>query len=172
LITVKTKKTAYPFNMIQRIQTIFLFLIAVAMGVALLSPIWHKMGLVPTDMANLTAMQLTVQKGITSFVTPLWYLTALLVGVATLAIYAIFQFKNRLLQTGLCAGNALLLTVAMGVVLYNTILGPGKTYGDPADNGTFDTGFFALVAALVFNALANRFIRRDDRLVRESNRLR
>jgi hypothetical protein len=158
--------------MIQRIQTIFLFLIVVAMGVALFSPIWEKAGVTPADMAHLSAFQLTVQKGITSFVTPLWYLVALLVGVATLSVYAIFQYKNRLLQTGLCAGNALLLTVTMGIILYNTILSTSKTYGNPADNGTFQTGFFAIVAALLFNALANRFIRRDEKLVRESNRLR
>jgi Domain of unknown function (DUF4293) len=158
--------------MIQRIQTIFLFLISVAMGVALASPIWQKTGLLPTEMAQMSAFQLIVQKGITSYITPLWYLTALLVGVATLSLYAIFQYKNRLLQTGLCAGNALLLTATMGVVLYQTLLSTSKTLGNPDDNGTFQTGFFAIVAALVCNAIANRFIRRDEKLVRESNRLR
>ncbi len=158
--------------MIQRIQTIFLFFIVVAVGVALFSPIWEKAGIGPTDMAHLSAVELTVQKGITSFVTPLWYVVALLVGVATLSMYAIFQYKNRLLQTGLCAGNALLLTATMGIVMYQTILSTSKTYGNPAENGDFKIGFFAIIFALLFNALANRFIRRDEKLVRESNRLR
>jgi hypothetical protein len=157
--------------MLQRVQSIFLLLIAVAMGVALASPIWQKVGQQPTELAQLSAIQLTAQKGITSYVTPLWYLVALMGLVMGLSIYAITQFKNRLLQTGLCAGNALLLTAIMGIIIYQTLY-LGKEYGNAADQGQFQTGFYAIIAALICNALANRFIRRDEKLVRESDRLR
>lgn len=157
--------------MIQRVQTIFLFLIAVAMGVALANPLWEKVGTQPSEMAHLTALQYSQQQGMTTFVTPMWYL-GLLIGLVVLSsFYAIFQYRNRLTQTALCAVNALMLTAIMGIVLYRTLYA-GKAYGSPADQGNFLLGFYAIIAALVFNALANRFIRRDEKLVRGSDRLR
>ena len=39
--------------MIQRVQTILLFLITIAMGIALILPLWEKVGATPTDMAHL-----------------------------------------------------------------------------------------------------------------------
>lgn len=157
--------------MIQRIQTIFLFLIAVAMGVALANPLWEKAGTTSPEMAHLNALQYSQQQGLTTFVTPMWYLGLLLALVALSSLYALFQYRNRLTQTALCAVNALMLTAIMGIVLYRTLYA-GKEYGNPADQGEFLLGFYAIIAALVFNALANRFIRRDEKLVRGSDRLR
>lgn len=157
--------------MIQRIQTLFLFLIAVAMGVALANPLWEKLGASPSEMAHLTALQYTYQQGVTTYVDMVWYLTLLIALVGLLATYAIFQYRNRLTQTALCAVNALMLTAIMGIILYKTLYA-GKQYGNPADQGNFLLGFYAIIAALVFNALANRFIRRDEKLVRGSDRLR
>lgn len=169
--------------MIQRVQTIFLFLIVIAMGVALANPIWQKAGKISTEMAHLTALQYSEQQTIptqagvpasttpTTIITSVWYLGLLLALVALSSLYAIFQYRNRLTQTALCAVNALLLTAVMGIVLYRTLYA-GKAYGNPDDQGTFLPGFYAIIAALVFNALANRFIRRDERLVRGSDRLR
>lgn len=157
--------------MLQRVQSIFLFLISVAMGVALLNPLWEKTGKVSNEMARLTALQYSQQEGVSTFITPLWYLAILIVGVGLLSLFAIFQYRNRLRQTMLCAMNAILLTVIMAITLYQTLY-KGKAYGNPEDQGTFLIGFYALIAALVCNALANRFIRRDERTVRESERFR
>ena len=157
--------------MIQRVQTIFLFLIVVAMGVALSNPLWEKAGARLPEMANLTALQYSYQQGVTTFITSVWYLGLLLGLVALSSLYAIFQYRNRLTQTALCAVNALMLTAIMGIVLYRTLYA-GKEFGNAADQGTFLTGFYAIIAALAFNALANRFIRRDEKLVRGSDRIR
>lgn len=169
--------------MIQRVQTIFLFLIAVAMGIALANPLWEKAGLQSAGIAQLTALQYTEQQAVsqqpglpaqnapTTIITSVWYLALLLGLVALTSLYAIFQYRNRLSQTALCAVNALMLTAIMGIILYRTLYA-GKAHGDPADQGTFLFGFYAIIAALVFNALANRFIRRDEKLVRGSDRLR
>lgn len=157
--------------MIQRIQTIFLFLIAVAMGVALSTPLWEKAGLQSPEYASLTALEYSQQQGATNFITPVWYLGLLLALVALSSLYAIFQYRNRLTQTALCAVNALMLTAIMGIVLYRTLYA-GQAYGNAADQGNFLPGFYAIIAALVFNALANRFIRRDEKLVRGSDRIR
>ena len=169
--------------MIQRVQTIFLFLIVVAMSVALSNPLWEKAGVRSSELANLTALQYSEQQAIpqqpglplstspTTVITPVWYLGLLLALVALSSVYAIFQYRNRLTQTALCAVNALMLTSIMGIILYRTLYA-GKAYGNSADQGNFLPGFYAIVAALVFNALANRFIRRDERLVRGSDRIR
>ncbi|NDU93402.1 DUF4293 domain-containing protein [Spirosoma terrae] len=157
--------------MIQRVQTIFLFLIVVAMGVALSTPIWEKAGLKSPEMAHLTAIQYSQQQGITNYVTSVWYLGLLLALVGLSSLYAIFQYRNRLTQTALCAVNALMLTAIMGIILYNTLY-KGKEYGNPADQGEFQLGFYAIIGALICNALANRFIRRDEKLVKDSDRLR
>ena len=141
------------------------------MGVALTNPIWQKTGLNPGDEAELTPLQYSYEQGVTTFTTPLWYLGGLLLLVAVMAVFAIFQYRKRLLQMGLCAANAILLTASMGVVLYNVLIN-GKKYGNAADQGSFMTGFWAIVVALILNALANRFIRRDEKIVRESNRIR
>ena len=157
--------------MIQRVQTIFLFFIAVAMGIALANPIWEKAGVVSPEMAHLSALQYTHQQGVTTYADTIWYLALLIALVGLSSFYAIFQYRNRLTQTALCAVNALMLTAIMGIILYKTLYA-GKAYGNPADQGTFLAGFYAIIAALVFNALANRFIRRDEKLVRGSDRLR
>ena len=169
--------------MIQRIQTIFLFLITIAMGVALVNPLWEKTGNQSSELAQLTALQYSEQQAVapqagvpvqgvpSASVTSVWYLGFLLALVALSSLYAIFQYRNRLTQTALCAVNALMLTAIMGIVLYRTLY-VGKVYGNPADQGTFLTGFYAIIVALICNALANRFIRRDEKLVRGSDRLR
>lgn len=169
--------------MIQRIQTIFLFLIVIAMGVALSNPLWEKTGARSSEFATLTALQYAEQQAIpqqpgvplsnspTTTITSIWYLGLLLALVALSSLYAIFQYRNRLTQTALCAVNALMLTAIMGIVLYRTLYS-GQAYGSAADQGNFLPGFYAIIASLVFNALANRFIRRDEKLVRGSDRIR
>lgn len=169
--------------MIQRVQTLFLFLIAVAMGVALLNPIWQKTGSTVSEMAYLTALEYgeqttpVQQPGVPpatapmTMVTSVWYLGLLIFLVGLSSTFAIFQYRNRLRQVGLCALNALLLTAIMGITVYRTLYG-AKAYGSPNDQGDFLLGFYAIIAALVFNFLANRFIRRDEKLVRGADRLR
>ncbi|WP_421828373.1 DUF4293 domain-containing protein [Larkinella sp.] len=157
--------------MLQRIQTIFLFLIVVSMALLLGFPIWEKTGATPTETASLTAWQLVYTQGISSQITPVYYLALMALVVAGVSLFTIFKYRNRLLQMGLCAINAIVLTALMGFVLYLTLY-KGKDFFNPDDQGHFRYGFFAIVAALIFNMLANRFIRRDEKLVQESNRLR
>lgn len=141
------------------------------MGFTLASPIWEKAGAQLPQKAQLTALQYSYQQGITTYVQPIWYLGVLVGLVGIVALYAMFQYKNRLQQQALCAVNSLLLMIVMGVILYRTLY-EGKSYGNSADQGSFMPGFYSLIGALICNALANRFIRRDEKLVRESNRFR
>ncbi len=141
------------------------------MGFAVASPIWEKAGPNLPEMARLTSFQYSYQAGVTTFIQPIWYLGALLALVGLVALYAMFQYKNRLQQQALCAVNSLLLMIITGLILYRTLY-LGKEYGNPADQGSFLPGFYAIIGSLFANGLANRFIRRDEKLVKESNRFR
>lgn len=141
------------------------------MGFAAASPIWEKAGPNLPEMARLSAFQYSYQQGVTTFVQPIWYLGGLLILIAIAALFAMFQYKNRLQQQAICAVNSLLLMIVMGLILYRTLY-LGKEYGNATDQGSFLPGFYAIIAALFCNALANRFIRRDEKMVKESNRFR
>ena len=158
--------------MIQRIQTIFLFLVAVAMGCVLLLPIWHKQG--TTQSAQLDAYSLAIYNGPVSD-TPASEITGIYVAIlaglsAAVALYSIFQYRNRLTQIKLGALNSLLMGGALLGAWY--LSNRGNQLIEGAENGDYLSGFYMPVAALLMNTLANRFIKRDEDLVRSADRLR
>ncbi len=157
--------------MLQRIQTIFLAIAIIGMGVFVSFPIWSKTG-ASGEQAFLDATKLTHQVNLVqSEVTPLYYLIILAVLVAGVSAYAILSFKNRVLQSALCAVNSILMTVMMGLVIYFTFYKTAKLF-EPELPGKYEIGFYGLVAAMLSNVFANRFIRKDERTVQKSNRLR
>ncbi|AYQ34031.1 MULTISPECIES: DUF4293 domain-containing protein [Runella] len=157
--------------MLQRIQTLFLAVVAVGIVGLLALPVWDKTAVDGTQSVHLTALRLVHEQGTSSFITPVWYIA--LVGgiVAGVAIFAISQYKNRLLQSGLCAANSILMTIIMGLIMY-FIFGKAKDLFEPNVTGSFGFGFYALVTSMLANVLANRFIRRDEKLVRSQDRMR
>ncbi len=157
--------------MFQRIQTLFLAVVSVAMLVVISMPIWDKFSTDNTQSAHLTALKLTHQQGITANITPVWYI-ALLAGIsAAIAAFTIFQYKNRTQQAVLCAINSILMTVLTGLVMYFAV-GQARNLFDPAEMGQFSIGFYGLITAIVANFLANRFIRKDEKFVRSQERMR
>jgi glucan phosphoethanolaminetransferase (alkaline phosphatase superfamily) len=158
--------------MLQRIQTLFLALVAIGMGVFIALPLWEKVAADGIQRASMTAMYLTYQPtAVQSSIQPVYYLTALAVLVAGIAVFAIFKYRNRLLQSALCAVNSILMTVMLATVVYQTFYKAAKLF-EPEQTGDYLIGFYALIVAMLANVLANRFIRRDERMVKESNRMR
>ena len=157
--------------MLQRIQTFFLALVAAGMVGMITLPIWDKVSADASQTAHLTALRLIHRQGISSSVTPVWYLALLGGIVAGVALFAIFQYKNRLLQSGICAANSILMTILTGLIMY-FIFGRANDFFEPAVSGTFGLGFYCLVLAMLANVLANRFIRRDEKFVRSQERMR
>lgn len=157
--------------MLQRIQTIFLAIAVIGMGVFVSFPVWTKVA-ASGESALLTATKLTHQINATqSEVTPLYYLAVLALLVAAVSGYALISFKNRVLQSALCAANSMLMTVMMGLIIYFTFYKTAKLF-EPELPGNYDIGFYGLIAAMLANVFANRFIRKDERTVQKSNRLR
>jgi len=161
--------------MIQRIQSVFLLIMALVMLSILFFPIWVKGSTETGEMVVLSAFQLTFKdistdpaRIISTYDT--FYIAILCVLSAGVAIFSIFQYKNRLNQIKLGALNSLLIG---GVVLCNYLFSDKGTDMIAADEpANFKIGFFLPVLALLFNSLANRFIRRDEKLVQSTNRMR
>lgn len=162
--------------MIQRIQTVFLFLAAVVMVAFLFLPIWGKVDFEAGELINLNAFQLVYtqeneagEEVIISVKETYWISIAAILAAAV-ALFSIFQYKNRLRQIQLGALNALLMGATIGLSFYYSTLGDKMM---PTEYpGEYKVGFYVIIAALLFNMLANRFIRKDEKLVRSANRIR
>ena len=166
--------------MIQRIQTIFLLLVALCMGLMFGFPVWEKISLAQNQAVQVDAYQLThytftgTNNDVVAEVlhkNSLWYI-ALLAGLSVIvALFAIFQYRNRTLQIKLGALNALLIGGTLIACTLATFQGD-KLIANAEGEGHYMTGFWLPAAALFFNLLANRFIRRDELLVRSADRFR
>jgi putative copper export protein len=157
--------------MIQRIQSVFLLLLALAMLSVLALSLWHKADPLSGQELTLTAFGLAF----TDAKNPhpagaAWIIAALALAAAVVAVVEIFQFRNRMLQLKLGALNILLITATIGAAFYYS--NQGERLLNPKLQGQFDIGFYLPTLALLLNLLANRFIRRDDQLVRSMDRLR
>lgn len=160
--------------MIQRVQTIFLFLVVVAMGITIGSPIWEQVDAssATTNSWNLTAFSLSNldPAGVEIQSTSKWYIAALASFAGLLALISIFQYKNRARQMMLNMINSLLM-VGLVAVVFLTTNGINQEIASQVA-GSYQIGFWAILAAMVCNMLANRFIRKDEALVRSVDRIR
>ncbi|MBB6328645.1 glucan phosphoethanolaminetransferase (alkaline phosphatase superfamily) [Algoriphagus iocasae] len=158
--------------MIQRVQSIFLFLVAAAMGVTLGMDLWHQVIADSGESFTLTALFLEKydNSGEVILSESKWYIAALASFVGFLAIISIFQYRNRGRQMMLNMVNSLLM-VGLVATIFLTTNGINSELG-ANDNGQYQIGFWAVLAAMVCNMLANRFIRKDEALVRSVDRIR
>ena len=101
---------------------------------------------------------------------PNWYLAALALAAVLVAWISIFQFKNRLNQMKLGALNALIMASCLGLSFY--IIAQNESSFSPETSGTISLGFYLPAFAMLLNILANRFIRKDEKLVKSVDRIR
>ena len=97
------------------------------------------------------------------------YIAGLAILAAIVSAFSIFKYTNRLTQMKLGLLNSMVIAgVAVCAML---VAGNADTFmtNYPKE---FKLGALLPVVALIFNSLANRFIRRDEKLVRDSDRMR
>ncbi len=154
--------------MIQRIQTVFLFLAIIALVLFNIFPYWQvaageegaRMQLMSYGFATTVQGETTVDYG-------LYALVAGLSGVAIIiALVEIFTYKNRLTQMKLAIANSFLMTATLVLMTY-FVVGLQEEY-----QGDFGLGIFVFALAMLLNILARRFIQKDEKLVRSVDRLR
>jgi glucan phosphoethanolaminetransferase (alkaline phosphatase superfamily) len=157
--------------MIQRVQTIFLFLIAVGMGVTLSTQLWMQ-GDVDGDYWTLSAFMLTNldQGGEVIQSSSKWYLATLAALAAILALASIFQYRLRSRQLLLNMINSLVM-VSLVAATFLTTNGINEAI-QGEDGGEYGIGFWSILVSMVMNMLANRFIKKDEALVRSVDRIR
>jgi hypothetical protein len=157
--------------MIQRIQSVFLLLLALCMLSMLALPLWHKVdGLTHQELTlnafGFDAVGMTPPKDLG----PVFLIAVLAVASAATAVREIFMFRNRFGQLKLGMLNLLFIVATFGLQFYFS--SKGEAILNPKLEGQFQPAFYLPTLALMLNLLANRFIRRDEQLVRSADRLR
>ncbi len=168
--------------MLQRIQTIFMVIVAFLVLALVFANtqqfnVWSKYDektgnavvlgsftLKKTHFDQATKTE-TVLESYTSF--PIGLVAIIALGVA---VYCIFRYDNRLLQMKLSLLNSFILTALLGVMWYYSLSGEALLK-EPAE-GQFGLAFLIPAFSLLINMTANRFIRKDEDLVRSSDRIR
>jgi hypothetical protein len=154
--------------MIQRIQTLFLGLVAFVMTLNLFSPIWKA----NTEEKSilLTPFYLFEKTVEGEHYHGVIYIALIIITIIAISIFSISRFKNRSLQLKLGLGNSVLLCLV--VLCYYIVIGKGKSMISPDAVSSFDPGFYMPLIAIILNILANRYIKKDEELVRSVDRLR
>jgi len=136
--------------MIQRIQTIYLLLVALFM-IALF--VWFPQFSTLEGEVILQKMDLLV-------IIPIF-------ASVLLAIISIFKYNNRQTQFVLNRLNSLVIFILLGVFVYVPLSISGET--QVSEKGI---GLFFPIISIVFLVLANKAIKKDERLVKSVDRLR
>ena len=151
----------------QRIQTLFLALVVATMAISIFLPIWKiTEGTKEYQLYPLHFTTIENQERITTYF-PYSITAILMAAAATIAVMTIRRYDNRMTQIKLGTLNSLvLMCVMISVVLfYNSVT---KQYG----YGRYGLSIWIPFIGVACNWLALRFIRRDEKLVRDSNRIR
>lgn len=152
----------------QRIQTVFLAIAILSLVSSIFLPIWvHQEASGKTHVLYALHYS-TTENGIQSATYFPYSVTAMLaIAAATLAFVEIGKYKDRLLQMKLGALNSLFMagTIGAAVLFANQMFETFK-------GGSYGLGLWVPGVAVICNLVANRFIRRDEKLVRDSERLR
>ncbi|MBL7872848.1 MAG: DUF4293 domain-containing protein [Cyclobacteriaceae bacterium] len=151
----------------QRIQTLFLVLVVVSMLVSFFLPIW-KITSGSTEMQLYPLHFSTIENGVkTTQYFPFSMMAILMAAAGTIAVMEIMRFDNRMTQVKLGTLNSLILALVLGSVVYfyNQVT---NQYG----YGKFGLSIWVPFVGVACNWVAIRFIRRDEKLVRDSDRIR
>ena len=161
--------------MIQRIQTIFLFLYIAALISTFFFPVWQKISF--NDQTNEVDVIVTghvssviYDKAGEAMIYDNFWVGGFIIIACIVAAMSIFSFKNRLTQIKLGTLNSLFTSLLVIYYLYEIFY--NIDYVDIKDKISFLISFYLIFLAIFFNFLANRFIRKDELLVRESERIR
>lgn len=87
---------------------------------------------------------------------------------ATLAFLEIGKFENRMAQIKMGALNSLLMAGSLGALVYFAT----QLIERNQMAGQYGLSLWLPAGAMISNMVANRFIRRDEKLVRDSERIR
>jgi len=160
--------------MIQRIQSVFLVLVVASLIAFMFSPVWAKQNKETGEthkqysyyVEKLTDSEATINKIYIPYFIP----GALALVAAFLTVISLLSYKKRKKQIVISSINSLL----MGTTLILSAWWASKAEANvlTGTSSGYQYGLFLPAIALIFNSLAIRFIRKDEKLVRSMDRLR
>lgn len=156
--------------MIQRVQTLFLAAASLLMMLVFAWPLASYYSETITVVMNVYQVKTLAaqQGGITVNPILTGFLSLLAVVCSGVSLFAIFQYKNRALQMKLVR-VVLIINIVFIVIVFALTDFIRKSVGITPEYGT---SIFFPVAALLFQLLAMRFIKKDEETVRSADRLR
>lgn len=161
--------------MLQRVQSIFLLGVAICMGFLLIVNIWEETlteqkKVLVLDAYAIESVSLSSETGEPMQEQSTWPIAVLATLATATSFFEIFRYRNRLLQIKLGLLNSLLIGGTLAAIVYFSF--EGEELSANTIQGDYEIGLYLPAIAMFLNLLANRFIRRDEQLVRSADRLR
>ena len=153
--------------MIQRPQSLLMIAVIILMSATAFSPIWSFESETISVFLDCKKILILPSQGTTSTI----YLALLTLGSAILALFTLFQYKNRKLQMVLSAVNNILITGFLLVVSF-IALPKAMELAKIQENGNFSYTFYLPVLAVFLNVISNKLIKKDEELVQSMDRMR
>ncbi len=150
--------------MLQRVQTVFLFIIT-ALSVLLAIVPFQKVS--TYEITFLVSVKPDTVPGMTKSL----ILFPVIINhlIAVLALITIFLFKNRKMQMKLCTVIAL-VSVLLTALLY--VFNYVEVQNSNDSVTSFYIGSYFPIAMIVFSILSRIYIKKDEELVRSADRIR
>jgi len=156
--------------MLQRVQSIFLFLAAVFNALLFAFPLWGFEHEALPELAYI--YKITVSDALDT--SKLQYFQfgaiAIVAILVLLSLAVIFLYKNRSLQMRLVRLCMLLETGLLVVIFF--YMDAFKKMPEMGFNMSYKVGIFLPIAAALMYFISNRFIMKDEKLVRSAERFR
>ncbi len=156
--------------MIQRVQSIYLFLVVVLMSFMI---IWPYAEIALRDGQIVIFYSYAVKKYLTSESSEMLIrsipLLIMVLLIASVSFMNIFQFNRRIIQMRVCVLNALLMIGLLLLMFYYYFVIKRSL---PVETHSLKLPFIFPVIAIIFTLLAYRGIHRDEMLMRSYERLR
>lgn len=139
-------------------------------------PLWQKADLETSRLVTMNAFEIRFEQQTASGTMELLGVqNVMLISIgaflaAGIMLFSLFKYKNRMAQVKLNALFSLISALTIVGVVYFSLKGNALIL--PEQQGTFLMGFYLPIVAMFNNFLANRFIRKDEALVRSADRIR
>ena len=155
--------------MIQRIQSLLLFVAAVCLAVACFMPVGTIVTSDTYYIITSWAVKINIPNGETVSLT--YYIGLLQVVIAIFSIVVLFSYKKRPLQSRLCLAAMFLNFILLAVMLwvYPDIILPKLLVGGKIQ---YSLWTMLSILPLVCFYLANKLILKDEKKMRAADRLR
>lgn len=157
--------------MIQRIQTVWLFLASFVLFGLFVFPYVNFIDLVGLGKRILVTGTFSSVNNESVRETSSVMLALVSGFVALLPLLAIFQFKNRKNQIKLI-GLIIVLIIVLGAWMFSNAASKLAGISQTIQAGNIGVGFFLLPVAVILLAMAIGGIRKDEKLIKSADRLR